>query len=232
MKRPAKNLSSSLEHGLGMYALAASATGVSLAALGQSAEAKIVYTPTHHLIHNHGRYLLDLNHDGKADFVLWEWSFCNSDFCRSQLLAQPTRGIIGVEGRNVRSSGWGWASAWMKGSLIGIDNNFSAKYMVAVWSNSSSGYGEWANVKNRYLGLSFTIHGLTHYGWARLSVRVPGIGGITATLTGYAYETIPNKPIIAGKTKGPDVITLQPASLGHLAQGASTISAWRKAGSR
>jgi hypothetical protein len=35
-----------------------------------------------------------------------------------------------------------------------------------------------------------------------------------ATLTGYAYETIPNKPIITGKTKGPDVITLDPATLG------------------
>jgi hypothetical protein len=46
---------------------------------------------------------------------------------------------------------------------------------------------------------------------------------ITATLTGYAYETVPNKPIIAGKTKGPDVITVQPdtapGSLGRLALG-------------
>jgi hypothetical protein len=41
-------------------------------------------------------------------------------------------------------------------------------------------------------------------------------------LTGYAYETIPNKPIIAGKTKGPDVFTVQPGSLGHLARGASS----------
>jgi hypothetical protein len=32
-------------------------------------------------------------------------------------------------------------------------------------------------------------------------------GSIVATLTGYAYETIPNKPIVAGATKGSDVIT-------------------------
>jgi hypothetical protein len=51
--------------------------------------------------------------------------------------------------------------------------------------------------------------------------------GITAVLTGYAYETIPGKPIITGKTKGPDVVTLQPATLGHLATGASAIPAWR-----
>ena len=42
-------------------------------------------------------------------------------------------------------------------------------------------------------------------------------------LTGYAYETIPNKLIITGKTKGPDVITAQPGSLGHLAQGAAVV---------
>jgi hypothetical protein len=44
-------------------------------------------------------------------------------------------------------------------------------------------------------------------------------GSIVGTLTGYAYETIPNKPIIAGKITGPDVITLEPGSLGWLALG-------------
>ncbi len=82
--------------------------------------------------------------------------------------------------------------------------------------------GPWLNVSHRYLGLKFIIKGKVHYGWARLNVQ----SGV-ATLTGYSYETIPNKPIIAGKPKGPDVITLEPASLGHLARGASGLSAWR-----
>jgi hypothetical protein len=42
---------------------------------------------------------------------------------------------------------------------------------------------------------------------------------VSGTLTGYAYETIPNKPIIAGKTKGQDVIIFQPDTLGNLARG-------------
>jgi hypothetical protein len=62
------------------------------------------------------------------------------------------------------------------------------------------------------LGLRFTIVGETHYGWARLST----VSGIF--LNGYAYETIPNKPIIAGKTHGKDE-----ATLGRLAQGASGV---------
>jgi hypothetical protein len=61
--------------------------------------------------------------------------------------------------------------------------------------------GQWVNVANRYLGLKFLIKGKIHYGWARLSVKVQG-HAITATLTGYAYETIPNKYFFYGKGDG------------------------------
>jgi hypothetical protein len=57
--------------------------------------------------------------------------------------------------------------------------------------------------KNGYLGLKFTISGKVHFGWERVTVTTSGKTFI-ATLTGYAYETIPNKSIIAGKTKGPN----------------------------
>ena len=82
-------------------------------------------------------------------------------------------------------------------------------------------------VKDRYLGLKFKIKGKFHFGWARLTVTITGKHDFGATLTGYAYESIANKPIIAGKTKGPDVITLQSGSLGHLARGAYATQAWR-----
>lgn len=42
---------------------------------------------------------------------------------------------------------------------------------------------------------------------------------VVGTLTGYAYETVPDKPIIAGQITGPDVITVQPDTLGGLALG-------------
>jgi len=59
-------------------------------------------------------------------------------------------------------------------------------------------------------------------------------------LTGFGYETIPNKAIVAGATKstddsdseaGPVASTTQPvkaASLGTLAVGAQGLEAWRK----
>jgi hypothetical protein len=85
--------------------------------------------------------------------------------------------------------------------------------------------------------LRFQIKGKTHYGWARLNVSVHKLS-IVATLTGYAYETIPNKSIIAGRTKGPDDMeqpdaalttpTPEPATLGALAMGARGLSIWRR----
>jgi hypothetical protein len=46
---------------------------------------------------------------------------------------------------------------------------------------------------------------------------------LRAVVTGYAYETIPGKPIIAGRTEEPDVTTEQletaPVTLGALAMG-------------
>jgi hypothetical protein len=64
-------------------------------------------------------------------------------------------------------------------------------------------------------------------------------GKNTALLTGYAYETIPNKPIVTGETKGPDATTegpdamltaptSRPLSLGLLAMGAPGISVRRR----
>jgi hypothetical protein len=85
---------------------------------------------------------------------------------------------------------------------------------------SASGFtsgGQWYNVKHHYLGLRFRIKGELHYGWARLSV-IDKYPRYYAVLTGYAYETIPNKAIIAGKTHGPDVIAKH-ATLGELALG-------------
>jgi len=42
---------------------------------------------------------------------------------------------------------------------------------------------------------------------------------VSGTLTGYAYETVPDKPIIAGQITGSDVIAAEPATLGGLALG-------------
>ncbi len=104
--------------------------------------------------------------------------------------------------------GYVLASALKRGSRIGPGEHFSDQtaVMAGVISAISYVFGEWVNVQRRYLGLRFKIKGQTHYGWARLNVRVvlSPHPAITAALTGYAYETVPDKPIVAGQTKGLD----------------------------
>ena len=63
---------------------------------------------------------------------------------------------------------------------------------------------------SRYPGLKFNVTGELQYGWARLSVVIDVRDHITATLPGYAYETIPNKPIIGAR---PRVLIMKLASL-------------------
>jgi hypothetical protein len=74
------------------------------------------------------------------------------------------------------------------------------------WVKGSSGKraGSWVNVKNRYLGLKFMIHGEPHFGRARLRATCSSKSKVPGVLTGYAYETVPSKPIVAGRTKGPE----------------------------
>ena len=233
--KPASSLASSLEHRLSGYALAASAAGVSLAVLGQPAEARIIYTTAHEVsmcaFRSQGKMIeLDLNHDGKKDFSLVNSGNSYIGGCNLSVLAPDRRNEV-----------WGstvgriYASALPPGAEIGPNSKFRPNrhwLMVGNYSRYVSGTlyftsGQWNNVRNRYLGLKFLIFGKIHYGWARLSVSVPSHTQVNAVLTGYAYETVPNKPIIADKTKGPDVIAIQGATLGHLARGASAIPAWR-----
>jgi hypothetical protein len=129
---------------------------------------------------------------------------------------------IGITGNG--QGGTGIAAALKKGAKIPGNRSYFPDGILA--SKSSHGYtGNWFNVRDRYLGLSFFINEKKHYGWARMDVRTTKHPfTVTGTLTGYAYETIPNKPIIAGKTHGKD----EGSSLGALASGASGLYARRQ----
>lgn len=215
--------SDSFRRRLNMYKQAASAAGVGMLALAQPAGAKIVYTPTHVVVPRGwpGTYFLDLNHDGVADIEFENWWNNDPDKSVGFLAAIPAKKGNGVRGYT--TGFFGWASAIRAGVKVGPSGRFiSARYGFYM---DMSCYGPWNDVKNRYLGVRFTIKGSTHYGWARMNVNCnPGNFQITPVLTGYAYETIPNKPIIAGKTKGPDVITVEAGSLGALAQGSAGLA--------
>ena len=225
---------------LNMYALAAGAAGVSLSALAPTATAKVVYTPAHvPILGPHGFYQLDLNHDGVTDFSLANTTNYNTDQAFWNLFAGGPLGnaVVGTfVYRGIPAS----ARAFTRGARIGPGEHFfQGKADLATFYYGGGGgtaHGNWVNVTDRYLGMKFQIDGQTHYGWARLTVKVTNNPiNILAELTGYAYETVPDAPIIAGKTSGPDAEetaevhapSAEPATLGLLAIGSPALSAWR-----
>jgi hypothetical protein len=121
-----------------------------------------------------------------------------------------------------------------------MDSDVFSGTIFGFSSNKSFGpWGKGRPIAGSYLGLKFTVGGEVHYGWARIVVKASELT-ITATLTGYAYETVPNRGIITGFTTGtldgtaevkPATLDKAPASeaatLGRLAQGATGVPAWR-----
>jgi hypothetical protein len=223
--RSATRLDVGLDKSLSAYASVAAAAGVGVLALAVPAEAKIVYTPAKiNIPFNVGWTSIDLNHDGIADFSFGGSSASASGGGGSHLDARASGQGNAIWGRG------GFAAALHSGFNVRPSKSYfqvgtSQQHMAQrAHSDRSSGGsstgGQWNFTHRRYLGLKFMIAGQVHYGWARVDAD-------TDTVTGYAYETIANKPIITGKTKGPDVVTLEPVSLGRLSQGASGISAWR-----
>jgi hypothetical protein len=149
---------------------------------------------------------------------------------------------------DVTSKGFLCAAALPKNARVGPKGHFRkdpTTGLAMAFSNMEGTYfGPWRTVKQAYLGLKFVVKGKTHFGWARLKGNFNSFP-YTATLTGYAYETIPNYPIITGKTTGTDDVgkydpgsgafltnpipdTPQPASLGMLALGAQGVPLWRR----
>jgi hypothetical protein len=250
--RPRKQsvLSPRLNNRLASYATAAGTAGVSLLALGTNAGAEIVYTPANITIGRGGSMNIDLNHDGVPDFVISE------HLRRSSVGSSQSLMVRGKSaGNRINCYGIGCpyyivASALYRGSLIGPNDGRgwdgeAAMIHAYIGKDGGIGYlGAWLDVKDRYLGLTLTINGEIHYGWARLNVRFlhgsPETRTWEAQLTGFAYETIARKPIPAGKTTGSDSDEgakssskefkerTQKGDLGSLAVGCSGIALWRR----
>jgi hypothetical protein len=220
--RPTVQLSATLDKGLLGYASAAAAAGVGVLALTQSAQAKVVFTPSHILIPDDASVSIDLNHDGVADF---SFSFFSNTSRRAAV--RPPRAGIRHRGdaRPPASIGVFQLTAWpaQPGNAIGAITSFTGDLcaaelqpgrLVSTYKNFATGHlqmnrfvftfsgvgtyqGPWQENKGGYLGLKFMINGEIHYGWAHISV--PGYVFLQESyITGYAYDDEPNTPIYTG----------------------------------
>jgi hypothetical protein len=218
---------------LNEYAVAAAAAGVAVLALHPAAAAHVVYTPASQEIPLYFPLDLDVNNDGIVDFQFVN-TYISSDFGGELFLerkhSQQNGAVKGPTDREDKLT----AAALPFGTVVGPDQTFVDNQAQMAFACKDSTFcdteGPWGRAPNRYLGLEFVINHEVHYGWARLTVFAhPGGAYITATLTGYAYETVAGRPITTGQTGETfDHSSIEPRtslggewSLGRLALGAS-----------
>jgi hypothetical protein len=202
-------------------------------ALAEPVDAEIIYVPAHRHITLGHAVSLDLNGEGVVNLKIsvnrFKTVLSNSVTDLDALGARQGNSVAGYYAAT--SSLRPVALALDAGRRIGPSDMFVSRYsgsqsrsLGVFMAGGPRGRcsGPWNNVNNRYLGLKFRVDNRpTQYGWARLNVSCSSRKGVSAVLTGYAYETIPNKTIVTGKTEGTDVTTIQPATLGWLARGST-----------
>jgi hypothetical protein len=88
-------------------------------------------------------------------------------------------------------------------------------------------FGPFDNVQNRFVGVKLLVNGETHFGWIGFR-RVDARKTVQVTLAGWAYETDPNTPIVAGDMGNGNEPTFQPTSLEILSAGHAGIQQRRK----
>jgi hypothetical protein len=224
--------------------------GAGIVAVTPEAAAEVVYTPAN-ILFTHGVLEIDLDHDGVTDFAIQNRASGGSSFYSGTLavggiVTPPGAAVLAKKHRGVVE-----ALALLVGSSIGPDSPqsfFAVDQQLAFMAfigcvSHCRQFGRWANASKKFLGLQFLINGEVHYGWARFSVATQ-YWPIRAKLTGYAYETEPNKTILAGDrglgpqasagTGHPEDASLKtdrtqpPLSLGLLSLGSLGLDAWRQ----
>ena len=239
----ASGLSKTIDRNLRVYSTAALAAGVSMVALAKPAQSEVVFTKkTIQVPENPSLpFALDLNHDGITDFYAYQW-YSAYPFSDHALQIFPPSGGAG----RLVADRHNYALALARGAKIGPAAHFSTVRRDVEFVNSNDDtynhfykrylYGNWGgNPKNKYLGIKFLIKGQTHFGWIRMTV-ITDPRGLSTTITGWAYETVPNKAITAGSgapaaietTDTDDAQKPTAPSLGTLALGADGLAIWRR----
>lgn len=188
-----------------------------------TANAEVVYTPTHKNIDQD--FYLDLNNDGIGDFHIHSYYLSGYGDLEVHPLFTGNKIVALAQPCGFADLG---AAPLALGAGIGAGRQFHPNATCMANMDYFSSNGPWVGQKDHYLGFAFLINGQTHYGWARLSMDGFFCYPCIARIFGYAYETIPDKPIAAGDEGNGNSAQLEAAPLGALALGAPALNLWRK----
>ena len=171
----------------------------------------------------------DFNSDGIIDFRLRQRDYTPSGsiYSLAGFAAQVGASI------DIVAAGGPYPSRLLAGATIGPAGPFFTLANGATgYLASKAGYSasKWVSANgpaSGFVGVRFTKNGQSFFGWVGLSVAGQNAAiPYAITLTGIAYENVPNTAIIAGQTTGGAVP--EPASLALLALGGVGLVAYRK----
>ena len=153
-------------------------------------------------------YDLDLNNDHIIDFTLKsELNLINWDYNDPIILPQH---LLYLGSKASSANGSISVTPWLPNplpldsgkeifSLAGYTNGESYEnwgyFMIGNCGDELSCYSNWEDKSDKYLGLKFYINGKAHYGWVQLDIS----SATQWVIKDYAYNSTPNKPILAGQ---------------------------------
>ncbi|MBK8487249.1 MAG: T9SS type A sorting domain-containing protein [Chitinophagales bacterium] len=196
-----------------------SALSVSFLLIAQKSDAQIIYTdidPDEMLLpYYDDGFDMDINGDGTNDFhfQVYSWGFTAyagyEYFAAIQPLGSNAAGYILDSSFRECSS---YLNVQKVAPVLNAEDTISADMQFAneeiiFASVSQDDYpcygsgqmlGSWVNKSEKFCAIKFKIDSEYHYGWIRMSMNE----FYEITIHDYAYESLPDVPIIAGRTTG------------------------------
>jgi hypothetical protein len=175
-----------------------------------TANADIVWSGSMYQRTYHDVSAIDINQDGADDFTfLMEIDTVGGTYY--DYFIEPTNGQIVREkiSETVTGGGWPLASGSAISASVEVPEPFDAVWDASKASLFSYGFPtdpDWVDYSGNFrhtdgfLGVSFEVDGSTHYGWIEFShdrTRSEPLNN-SLMIHGRAYESTPDKPIVAG----------------------------------
>jgi len=180
------------------------AAGAFIAFAG-NAEAQIVYTDVNPDVTlnvlNSDSYSIDFNNDATPEFILETYfsSTSSTYYSTKAIYTSFNAGIVPQGSFGIQGSGTFADVLNLNDSINSFQifntESYSYRYNLGYVSNGESPNGNFPSAGDKYIGVQFTIGTNTHYGWVLVNYAADCE---FITVKGYAYESTPDKNILAG----------------------------------
>lgn len=164
------------------------------------ADGAIVYSELQNIVIDQGNALtLELNGDdpvyNDSDLILKNYIFSGVNYMGVTVRYAPGRLVGFRAGPNM----FAYATALTEGAPIDLAAMSAGVFFGSMAHGTVNPNAQFNEVDNAYLGFSFPIVGMLHYGWVRVTVNQPEG---TFVIRDWAYEDVAGEGILAGQKPG------------------------------